>query len=204
MLRLWILIAGLLWALPGHAQSFENCNRVDMKVAGAAILGAVDLAAQAATMVGDTQEYGAWFGTWSEESGAEVRENFKAIHVMLVQEDVKAVCIGPQDLDCKDGTFAWVQYDRPGVVHLCPSFFRMPTMADARAGRGDIENGTREGTIIHELSHFPFLAGTGDECYGRSTCGNLARTDPTRAIQTADSYQYFSEDVMLTFWRSMP
>jgi peptidyl-Lys metalloendopeptidase len=73
-------------------------------------------------------------------------------------------------------------------------------MADARAGRVAIEDGTREGTIIHELSHFPFTAGTGDECYGRTTCANMAGRDARRAIATADSYQYYAEDVTLAFW----
>lgn len=204
MLRIAAVLAGLLGAGPALAQSFENCSRTDMKVAGAAIAGAIGLAERAAASVGDTAEYALWFGAWDRLHGEQVRTNLRAIHIMLVQGEVRAACLGPREVDCNDGTYAWVRHDRPGVVHLCPSFFRMPTMADAKAGRGDLENGTREGTIIHELSHFHFIAGTGDECYGRTTCGDLARHDPGRAIATADSYQYFAEDVMLVFWPIAP
>jgi peptidyl-Lys metalloendopeptidase len=204
MVRGWLLAAGLAWGAPACAATFEHCSRPDAKVAGAAILGAIDLAMRAAAAVGDTPEYGLWFGTFSIRNGEEVRANLKAIRKELGSEDLKAVCLGPQEIDCKEGTYAYVLYDRPRVVHLCPSFFQMPTMSDARAGQADIEDGTREGTFIHEMSHFPFTAGTGDQCYGRTTCSGLALHDPPRAIATADSYQYYAEDVMLAFWLAAP
>ncbi|EYD75839.1 Extracellular protease precursor [Rubellimicrobium mesophilum DSM 19309] len=150
--------------------------------------------------MGDTAGYGHWFGHFTSRNGEQVRANLKAIRNELGSDDLKAVCLGPQDVDCKEGTYAFVMFERPGVVHLCPSFFEMPGMADARVGRVDIEDGTREGTFIHELSHFPFTAGTEDECYGRTTCADLATRAPPRAIAAADSYQYFAEDVTLTFW----
>jgi len=195
-----VLAASLVWGGPTWAATFEHCGRPEAKVAGAAIAGAVGLAVRAAAAVGDTPEYTLWFGTFSKAGGEEVRANLKAIHKELLGEEIKAVCLGPQDIDCKEETYAYILYERPHVIHLCPSFFGMPTMSDARSGRGDIEDGTREGTIVHELSHFPFTAGTGDECYGRTTCSNMAERDATRAIATADSYQYYAEDVTLAFW----
>lgn len=200
MVRVWMLAACLGWGGSATAATFEHCSRPDVKVADAAILGALELAMRAAAAVGDTPEYLLWFGRFTVRNSEAVRANLKAIHRELGKGEIKAVCLGPQEIDCKDDIYAFVLYDRPDVIHLCPSFFRMPTMADARAGRGDLEDGTREGTIIHELSHFPFVAATGDECYGRTTCANLADHDAPRAIATADSYQYFAEDVMLTFW----
>jgi len=200
MARLLAVVAlALGWSGPAMARTFENCAHRDLKIADAAIVGALDLTLRAAAAVGDTTEFTAWFGVFSGGHGEAVRANLKAIHVELVADEVKAVCLGPQVIDCKDGTYAYVLFDRPRVIHLCPSFFAMPTMADARRGHGDMENGTREGTIIHEMSHFPFIAGTEDECYSRSVCGGLARTDAARVVRNADSYQYFAEDVMLLF-----
>jgi peptidyl-Lys metalloendopeptidase len=200
MVRAGILAVCFAWGGSAMAATFEHCIRPDVKVADAAIAGAVELAMRAAAAVGDTPEYVLWFGHYSASHGEEVRANLKSIHAELVAGDIKAVCLGPQEIDCKDGTYAYVIYDRPRVIHLCPSFFRMPGMEQARSGRADIEHGTREGTIIHELSHFPFIASTGDECYGRTLCANMAGRDAPRAIATADSYQYFAEDVTLTFW----
>lgn len=200
MIRACVIATCLAWGAPTWAATFEHCGRPDAKVAGTAIDGALDLAVRAAAAVGDTLEYGQWFGTFSTASGEEVRANLKAIHKELLGSEIKAVCLGPQEIDCKEDTYAYVLFERPHVIHLCPSFFQMPTMADARAGRASLEDGTREGTIIHELSHFPFTAGTGDECYGRTTCANMASRDAHRAIVTADSYQYYAEDVTLAFW----
>jgi peptidyl-Lys metalloendopeptidase len=200
MVRVCLLIAGLLWAGAARATTYENCSRPEAKVADAAVKGALDLALRAAAAVGETPEYVLWFGRFSSRNGEEVRANLKAIHKELAADGLKAMCLGPQVIDCKQGTFAFVLDDHPRVVHLCPSFFEMPSMAEARAGLADIEDGTREGTIIHELSHFSFIAATGDECYGRTTCSNMARRDGLRAIATADSYQYFAEDVALAYW----
>lgn len=200
MIRTLSLAMCLAWGAPSWAATFEHCSRPDAKVAGAAIVGALDLAGRAAAAVGDTREYVRWFGAFSIAHGEEVRANLKAIHKELLGEDIKAVCLGVQEIDCKAETYAYVLYEQPHVIHLCPSFFLMPTMADARAGRAGIEDGTREGTIVHELSHFSFTAGTGDECYGRTTCATLATRDAPRAIRTADSYQYYAEDVTLDVW----
>lgn len=200
MRMLLAILACLVWAGPALARTFENCSRPQVKVADAAIGGAREIAVRAAAAVADTPEFVLWFGAFSAPHGERVRASLKAIHAALVEDDLKAVCLGGRAFDCKDGTFAFVLFDRPRTIHLCPDFFRMPAMEDARAGRGALGNGTREGTILHELSHFPFVAGTRDDCYGRGPCGDLAGRDPSRAIATADSYQYFAEDVTLAFW----
>ena len=203
MTRAGMVALALVLALPAAPalaqRTFENCSKPDQKLADAAIGGSLELAQRAAAAVGNTDQYLAWFGAFNRNRQEVVRANLKSIHAELRADEVKAICLGPQDVDCKDGTYAYILYDRPRVIHLCPSFFTMPSMEDARSGAGDLENGTREGTIIHEMSHFPFTANTGDECYSRTDCGNMAR-DAERAITNADSYQYFAEDVLLLIW----
>lgn len=200
MLKTLIIAASVVLGGPAGAATFDNCARPDVKIVDAAIVGALELAMRASASVGDTPEYAMWFGHFSARHSEEVRANLKAMHRELVADEIKAVCLDPQEIDCKEGTYAYVLYDRPRVIHLCPAFFRMPAMVDALGGRAAMEDGTREGTILHELSHFPFVAATGDECYGRTTCANMAGHDARRAIATADSYQYFAEDVTLAFW----
>jgi peptidyl-Lys metalloendopeptidase len=199
----WTMVAlavGLV--APGAAlaeRSLQRCSKPNEKVADAAIGGSLELAARAAAAVGSTDEYLRWFGAFDRGRQEEVRANLKAIHRELQADEVRAVCLHAESPDCLDGAYAFVRGERPPAIYLCPSFFAMPSLEDARNGLGDLENGTREGTIIHEMSHFPYIARTSDECYSRTECGHMAR-DAERAIINADSYQYFAEDVMLLFW----
>ena len=48
---------------------------------------------------------------------------------------------------------------------------------------------------MHEVSHFLRVADTSDHCYSRRECREMAQDDAIRAIDNADSYQYFTEDV---------
>ncbi len=192
---------GLLLAAPAEAGSFENCAKHQEAVAGAAVEGAIGLARQAVKSVGDGPDYVRWFGAYEAASADRVRGGYLAILRTLEDPALKIACIPPSRADCKsedrDDTFAFVLSDRPRVIHLCPSFFRMPAMGDAKRGLGDKDNGTREGTIIHEVSHFPSVAATSDECYTRPVCEEMALTDPRLARVNADSFQYFAEDAML-------
>lgn len=196
------ILACLAWTGPALARGFENCSKAQVKVADAAIGGAREIVVRAAAAVGDTPEFVLWFGAYAAPRAERVRANLKAIHAILVEDELRAVCLGRREVGCKGGTYAFVLFDQPRALHLCPDFFRMPTMEDARAGRAVMDDGTREGTILHELSHFPLVAGTRDDCYGRAGCGDLAARDPARAVATADSHQYFAEDVTLEVWRA--
>jgi peptidyl-Lys metalloendopeptidase len=204
--RVWALGLAVMAALAGPATSatITNCSKVQSKVAAASIAGARDLALRAAAAVGDTPTYQLWFGRFSVSHGETVRARLKAIHAGLVADQAGASCLAAWDIDCKDGAYAYVLLDQPNVIYLCPAFFLMPSMEEARRGRGRIEDGTREGTIVHEFSHFPRVAGTRDDCYGRGECRALATTQADQAIGTADSFQYFAEDVTLSLWRAIP
>ena len=200
--RVWMFGLAAVVALtsPATGATIVNCSKAQSKVAAASIDGARDLALRAAAAVGDTPTYRLWFGRFSVPHGETVRARLKAIHAGLVADQAGASCLAAWDLDCKDGAYAYVLLDQPNVIYLCPTFFLMPSMEEARDGRGRIEDGTREGTIVHEFSHFPRVAGTGDDCYGRGECRVLATNQSDRAIGTADSFQYFAEDVTLSLW----
>lgn len=200
----WAL-AALVWGAPAMALEFENCSRADRKVAEAAIGGAAELALRAAAAVGDTPEYATWFGAYDRPNSEAVRANLKAINRTLLDDQLVAVCIAFRDRSCESGTYAFVLTEQMGRIHFCRPFFAMPTMLDAELKRrGDLGNGTREGTIIHELSHFPVNGGTSDDCYGRDECAGFALGNPGRAARTADSYQYFTEDIVLAWVRAQP
>ena len=53
---------------------------------------------------------------------------------------------------------------------------------------------SRGGTLLHELSHFDVVAATDDHVYGQAGAAELARTAPDRAVNNADSHEYFGEN----------
>lgn len=193
LLTLILLISPAVLA----AQTFENCDKAQIAYAQAAADGAAVLAQSAAAAVADTPEFHRWFGRYDPDSAEAVRMGLKAIHVAALREEVRLVCPELGDDGCDFGTYANVWPDEPYVINLCHAFFGQPTMAGVVTTSHVFESGTREGTIIHELSHFTILAGTDDHCYGREVCTAMARTQPDLGRDNADSYQYFSEDVVL-------
>ena len=52
---------------------------------------------------------------------------------------------------------------------------------------------SKAGTLVHEMSHFNVTAGTSDYAYGTSACQRLASSNPKKAINNADSHEYFAE-----------
>ena len=53
---------------------------------------------------------------------------------------------------------------------------------------------SRGGTLLHAMSRFTVVAGTDDWAYGQATAGALAGSNPDRAIDNADSREYFGEN----------
>lgn len=190
-LGLVLLLAG---AAPAAARSFLQCSKEEARIADAALDAAMGLAVRAAAAMGDTPEYRRWFGAFDAARAERVRRNLKAIHRELLGNRLTGICGGLKDATCSEA-FAYVTWT-PGVINLCPSFFGMPVMTSPEGEAS--ETGTREGTIIHELSHFAHLGATGDDCWSRPHCEILARRKPSVAVATADSYQYFAEDVSRT------
>lgn len=194
----------VFWGLatPVAAQSFEGCNVAETRVIAQALRSAKDLTLKAAVVIGDTPDYRRWFGEYSQANAEEVRANLKAIVTAIRGGGVTARCEEVADDGCAAGEYAWVYSDEPYLMHLCPPFFDLPPLERLRPGSRRGENGTREGTIVHEVSHFLRVARTEDHCYSRPVCQRMAREDPQLAIDNADSYQYFTEDV--TYFARQP
>jgi peptidyl-Lys metalloendopeptidase len=191
---LFVSILVMVSANASHAR-MAGCTKAQEATVKVAIADAKRLAVTAAAAVGDSVEYARWFGKYSPANAEQVRANLKSIARAVRTGAVTAQC-DPVGYDaCEADTYAFVYEDEAYLIHLCPNFFRQPTMAQLRPDTRRGDNGTRAGTIIHELSHFLVVARTTDECYSRSECAPMADRDARRAIQNADSYQYFVEDI---------
>lgn len=122
--------------------------------------------------------YKTWFGTYNSSRYSTVTSNFSKIVNALNSKPLVFDC------SCNQSYFAYVYPNQPYTVYLCNAFWSAPT------------NGTdsKAGTIVHELSHFNVVAGTDDIVYGQSGAKSLALSNPSQAIQNADSHEYFAEN----------
>lgn len=189
-------------AVPAAAQTYEGCDAGQARIVDASLRSAKDLTLKAAAVVGNTPDYRRWFGEYSQANAEEVRANLKSIVTAIRGGAVTAQCDRIADDGCAAGEYAWVFSDEPYLMHLCPSFFSLPPLRALQPGTRRSENGTREGTIVHEVSHFLRVARTEDHCYSRPVCQRMASDDARSAIENADSYQYYTEDV--TYYARQP
>ena len=192
----------LIWSLPAVAERYQGCTDQQNQIIHDALGSAKDLTHKAAGTIGDTADYQRWFGDYSQANAEQVRANLKAIVTALRGGGVTAICETLRPEGCSPGEYAWVYSDQPYLMRLCPAFFTLPPLTALAPGTRRSENGTREGTLVHEISHFTRVAGTEDHCYSRPECQRMARNNPLRAIDNADSYQYFTEDV--TYYARQP
>lgn len=196
-----ILTVGLL---AGPAAAFDACTKTERGQFLAAVDRAERLALTATTAIGPNPTFDRWFGPYNRKNGEIVRGNLKSMVKSLRSGEVAAACKNNGQGLCAGDVFAFVNLDDPYVVHLCDNFFQMDTMKLLTAESITAGNGTRAGTIIHELSHFESVAGTEDLCYSREECSTMARRAPRDALINADSYQYFVEDVTFFGVRGEP
>ncbi|HWM91315.1 MAG TPA: M35 family metallo-endopeptidase [Thermoanaerobaculia bacterium] len=121
--------------------------------------------------------YRTWFGSYTTSRYSTVQSHFTSIYSAFNTKRVDFYC------DCTSSAYAYVYSNQPYRIHLCNAFWNAPALGtDSKAG-----------TLVHEMSHFNVVAGTSDYAYGQSACRSLATSNPSRAINNADSHEYFAE-----------
>ena len=127
-----------------------------------------------------TVRYTTWFGAYTSSRYATVNQHFVAIDAAIDQSagEIKINC------GCRKSYYAYVYPNSPYEIFVCNAFWTAPTAGTDSKG----------GTLIHETSHFTVVAGTNDWVYGQAGAKNLALTNPTNAIDNADSHEYFAEN----------
>jgi peptidyl-Lys metalloendopeptidase len=125
-----------------------------------------------------TPRYTTWFGTYSLNGWNTAKSHYVAIKDAI---DTKPVTV---DCGCKKTYYAYVYPNQPYTVYVCKAFWTAPlTGTDSKGG-----------TLIHELSHFNATASTDDWAYGQTNAKSLAISDPAKALDNADSHEYFAEN----------
>ena len=127
---------------------------------------------------GSTQRYRQWFGIENRARFATARTHFASILDAFANKPLTLDC------SCTDSYYAYVYANQPYKIYACNAFWAAPmTGTDSKAG-----------TLIHEMSHFTVVAGTDDWAYGQTAAAALAISNPTNALNNADSHEYFAEN----------
>jgi peptidyl-Lys metalloendopeptidase len=165
----------------GAGLSFSRCSNAQQET----IAGAVQ-AAQAMAQDADAylqrkdlgRRYTSWFGAVDAARSTTMVRHFQAIKEAFGARPVTIDC------GCNQSYYAYVYPNQPYKIYVCKAFWSAPVTGTDSKG----------GTLVHEMSHFTVVAGTDDLAYGQSAAGQLAASDPDKAINNADSHEYFGEN----------
>lgn len=159
-----------------------NCSASRKTTLTNAVAAATTYAANAQSYLNRTpaatQRYTKWFGSVTTSRWNTAKSHFTAINNAFT---TKAITL---DCSCTQNYYAYVYANQPYKIYVCNAFWSAPmTGTDSKAG-----------TLVHEMSHFNVVAGTDDWAYGQSAAAALAISNPTRALDNADSHEYFAEN----------
>lgn len=122
----------------------------------------------------DRKHFKEWFGTDAEWARELMRKRLELMREKLLQAELAQ--------GSRAGTYAHV-YPFTNTVNLDERFWTA-----SRTGED-----SRAGTLVHETSHFWGAGGTDDVVYGRPGCRALAKQSPSKALNNADSHEYWLE-----------
>jgi peptidyl-Lys metalloendopeptidase len=161
--------------------SYSRCSRSQASTVSSAFEAARSMTNSSVSYLsaGRTgSRYTTWFGSYSWTRYNTVRAHFNAIRDAIYNKPVVVDC------GCTQPYYAYVYPTRPYKIYVCRAFWSAPmTGTDSKGG-----------TLVHELSHFNVVAGTEDWAYGQWAAKRLASSDPDRAVDNADSHEYFAEN----------
>ena len=161
--------------------SYANCTATQQSTVASAISAAKTMSNGSVSYMSRTTmgpRYTKWFGTVNSTRVSTVRSHFNNIKNAF---DTKNVVV---DCGCRDNYYAYVYPTQPYRIYVCNAFWSAPmTGTDSKGG-----------TLVHEMSHFNVVAGTDDHAYGQSAAASLAISNPSKAVDNADSHEYFAEN----------
>lgn len=162
------------------APAYVSCSSSRQTTLVSALNAAQTMATKARTYLNAgtvDSGYTTWFGTYNSSRYNTANSHFNSIYSAFTTKTMTFYC------DCTDSAYAYVYKNQPYRIHLCNAFWSAPlTGTDSKGG-----------TLVHEVSHFNAVASTDDWAYGQTACRNLAISNPSRAIDNADSHEYFAE-----------
>ena len=167
-------------SLASGALSFSKCTTTQQADIRTALTTAAGYSTNALNYMGGTlgARYTKWFGAADAGRASTIKAHYTAIKDAF---DTKPITV---DCGCKKTYYAYVYPTQPYTIYVCKAFWTAPMSGTDSKG----------GTLVHEMSHFNATAGTDDWVYGQSGAASLAISDPVKAIDNADSHEYFGEN----------
>lgn len=165
----------------GAGLSFSRCSNAQQEAITSAAQAAQAMAQDAGVYLQAKSlggRYTSWFGAADPARSTTVTAHFQAIKEAFASKPVTVDC------GCNESYYAYVYSNQPYKIYVCKAFWSAPSTGTDSKG----------GTLVHEMSHFTVVAGTDDLAYGQQAAGDLARTDPAKAVSNADSHEYFGEN----------
>ena len=163
--------------------NYTGCTAARTSSAGTAVISARTYASNAKGYLnaGTTgARYTTWFGAYTSSRYGTANQHFNNIST-AINQNAGQITI---NCGCTQNYYAYVYPTQPYQIYVCNAFWSAPnTGTDSKAG-----------TLIHEMSHFTVVAGTNDNAYGQSAAKSLAISNPTQALNNADSHEYFAEN----------
>jgi len=161
--------------------TFSKCTSSQAATITEAVSAATSMATDSDAYLGANKtgpRYTTWFGSYDASRYSKVKSNFAAIKDAFLNKPITVDC------GCKKTYYAYVYPTQPYTIYVCKAFWSAPmTGTDSKGG-----------TLVHEMSHFNAVAGTDDWVYGQSGAKSLAISDPAKAVDNADSHEYFAEN----------
>jgi peptidyl-Lys metalloendopeptidase len=164
--------------------STTNCSSSQQSSVSTAVGNATTYATGAKTYLNSKTystvgpRYTTWFGAKNSSRFNTTKSHYTAIENAFLTKPVVVDC------GCTDNYYAYVYPTQPYKIYVCNAFWSAPsTGTDSKAG-----------TLVHEMSHFNVVASTDDWAYGQTACKSLATRNPKKAIDNADSHEYFAEN----------
>lgn len=164
--------------------SFVGCSSGQQSALNTARSNATNYSSGSASYLGSHTastagpRYTTWFGTPTTSLYSTVDSHFDAILAAFQNAAITFDC------SCTASYYAYVYPTQPYRIYPCNAFWSAPaTGTDSKAG-----------TLVHEMSHFNVVAGTDDNAYGQTACKKLAQKNARRAVNNADSHEYFAEN----------
>ena len=165
----------------GAGLGFSQCSAPQQQTLTGAVAAAQSMANEGETYMQQKTlgpRYTTWFGPLETARATTVARHFLAIKDAFATKPVTVDC------SCHESYYAYVYPNQPYKIYVCDAFWSAPlTGTDSKGG-----------TLVHEMSHFTVVAGTDDWAYGQSAAAALALGNPERAVDNADSHEYFSEN----------
>ncbi len=166
---------------PPGGTVFSRCSATQQTILLAARNQAKNYAIDGGTYLNanlTNSRYVTWFGAVDSSRYATVTTHFANLTDAWTNYGVTFDC------GCKQNYYAYVYPNKPYTIYLCRVFWTAPLSGTDSQG----------GTLIHEMSHFPSVAGTDDFVYGQTGAMSLAVSNPADAVMNADNHEYFAEN----------